>query len=76
MLGDSDEPSDKMENHADRPEIKDAEISDVGSSIRFSNTVRKNLFYLAVGFGQDPRKDIFDFLSRFMKSRLQSENQD
>jgi two-component system phosphate regulon sensor histidine kinase PhoR len=50
VLGDSDQPSEKMENHGNRPEIRDAEISDVGSSIRFSKTLQKNLFYLAVTF--------------------------
>jgi two-component system phosphate regulon sensor histidine kinase PhoR len=56
VLGDSDEPSDKMENHADRPEIKDAEISDVGSSIRFSKTMQRNFFYLAIATKQGPDK--------------------
>jgi two-component system phosphate regulon sensor histidine kinase PhoR len=48
VLGDSDEPSAVMENHGDRPEIKDAEISDTGSSVRYSKTLRKNLLYIAV----------------------------
>lgn len=48
VLGDSDELSDNMENHGDRPEIRDAEISEVGSSMRFSKTIKKDLFYLAV----------------------------
>jgi two-component system phosphate regulon sensor histidine kinase PhoR len=48
VLGDSDEPSSKMENHADRPEIRDAGMSDAGSSIRVSKTLGKDLFYLAI----------------------------
>lgn len=48
VLGDSDEISDNMENHGDRPEIRDAEINEVGSSTRFSNTIKKDLFYLAI----------------------------
>ncbi|MEW6067324.1 MAG: two-component system histidine kinase PnpS [Nitrospirota bacterium] len=48
VLGDSDEPSHKMENHADRPEIKDAAINGDGSSIRFSKTIKTDLFYLAI----------------------------
>jgi len=48
VLGDSDEPSVTMENHLDRPEIKDAEVGDLGSSIRYSKTLHKNLFYLAI----------------------------
>ncbi len=48
VLGDSDEPSNMMENHSNRPEIKEAEINDIGSAIRYSNTLKKNLFYLAI----------------------------
>jgi two-component system phosphate regulon sensor histidine kinase PhoR len=48
VLGDSDEPSDKMENHLNRPEVKDAAVSDVGSSVRFSKTIQRDLFYLAI----------------------------
>jgi two-component system, OmpR family, phosphate regulon sensor histidine kinase PhoR len=48
VLGDSDEPSESMENHADRPEIRDADIKDVGTSIRYSSTLKKNLLYLAL----------------------------
>lgn len=56
VLGDSDEPSEKMENHSDRPEIKDAEISDVGSSIRYSKTIQKDLLYLAIAVNKDTDK--------------------
>ncbi|MEW6586391.1 MAG: hypothetical protein AB1442_12375, partial [Nitrospirota bacterium] len=56
VLGDSDEPSELMENHADRPEIRDADISGTGHSIRFSNTLKKNLFYLAITVGEGPDK--------------------
>ena len=56
VLGDSDEPSENMENHLNRPEIRDAEISDIGSSIRYSKTVRRNLFYLAITFHNNQDK--------------------
>jgi two-component system phosphate regulon sensor histidine kinase PhoR len=56
VLGDSDEPSAKMENHADRPEIKEADISGKGSSIRYSKTVGQNLFYLAIVVHQNSEK--------------------
>ena len=56
VMGDSDEPSEKMENHSDRPEIKDAEISDVGSSIRYSKTIQKDLLYLAIAINKDTDK--------------------
>ncbi len=56
VLGDSDKASEKMENHGNRPEIREAELSDVGSSIRFSKTIRKNLFYLAITFHNNSDK--------------------
>ncbi len=56
VLGDSDEPSGKMDNHSNRPEIKDAEVSDIGSSIRFSKTLQRDLFYLAIKINQGPDK--------------------
>jgi hypothetical protein len=45
-----------MENHSDRPEIKEAAISGVGTSIRRSKTLQKDLFYLAVSPSRIQRK--------------------
>jgi len=56
VLGDSDEPSAQMENHADRLEIRDADISEIGSSTRFSNTIKRDLFYLAIAIDGDEGK--------------------
>jgi two-component system phosphate regulon sensor histidine kinase PhoR len=56
VLGDSDEPSGTMENHLDRPEIKEADLSDIGTSVRYSRTLQKNLFYLAVAFENDAER--------------------
>ena len=56
VLGDSDELSSSMENHGDRSEIKDADISGIGSAVRFSKTIGRNLFYLAVAFDQGTEK--------------------
>ncbi len=56
VAGDSDEPSDKMENHLDRPEIKEASVSNTGSSIRFSSTLHKDFFYLASALNNDPER--------------------
>jgi two-component system phosphate regulon sensor histidine kinase PhoR len=52
VLGDSDEFSYKMENHLNQPEIQDAMISDVGSSVRLSRTLSKNFFYLAIAINR------------------------
>ncbi len=54
VAGDSDESSEKMENHSDRPEIKEASVTDTGRSIRLSNTVHKEFFYFAVALGGSP----------------------
>ena len=57
VLGDSDENSTAMENHLSRPEITAAagNPDGVGSSRRFSNTVKTDLFYAAVALRDDER---------------------
>jgi len=47
VVGDSAEVSEKMENHAHRPEIIEAMRAGTGSAIRFSTTVRYNMLYRA-----------------------------
>lgn len=47
VLGDSHEDPARMDNHVGRPEIKEALLGNVSSSIRYSNTVKENLIYLA-----------------------------
>jgi two-component system phosphate regulon sensor histidine kinase PhoR len=56
VLGDSDEPSSLMDNHSNREEIIEAETNDIGSAIRFSKTINKNLFYLAMAITKDSQK--------------------
>lgn len=56
VLGDSDQFSGSMENHLNRPEIQAADISNIGSSIRFSKTISRDLFYLAIAVNQDSNK--------------------
>jgi two-component system phosphate regulon sensor histidine kinase PhoR len=56
VLGDSDEPSERMDNHSDRPEIRDAEISNIGNSIRFSKTIQQDFYYLAIAVNQNTEK--------------------
>ncbi|MEW6456491.1 MAG: two-component system histidine kinase PnpS [Acidobacteriota bacterium] len=51
VVGDSDvsvEAIPYIENHKDRPEIKEAFMGRIGSKIRFSNTVKLNMLYVAV----------------------------
>jgi two-component system phosphate regulon sensor histidine kinase PhoR len=53
VVGDSDEDPAIMENHSDRPEIADAFKADFGWSLRFSNTLGKNMMYVAVPIKKD-----------------------
>ena len=48
VLGDSYVNPQKMENHADRPEIRKATAGETAMNIRFSNTLQKKLFYVAI----------------------------
>ncbi|MBI4529220.1 MAG: PAS-domain containing protein [Deltaproteobacteria bacterium] len=47
VLGDSDQPSSSMENHGIRPEVVEALSDGVGSSVRYSETVRYEMLYQA-----------------------------
>lgn len=47
-LGDSAENPANMDNHADRPEVKEALSGKVSKQMRFSYTVQENLFYIAI----------------------------
>ena len=47
VVGDSDEDTKIMQNHSDRPEIIDAFKADSGWSLRFSDTLGKNMMYVA-----------------------------
>ncbi len=48
VLADSFEDPNRMENHADRPEIIEAFAEGRGRSTRYSDTVRRELVYLAL----------------------------
>ncbi len=53
VLADSDEDPDLMENHSDRPEIKDASGKKKGVASRYSATLDEEMFYLAVPLDRD-----------------------
>jgi len=55
VVGDSDSNPATMKDHSDRPEFKEALSSDVGRSIRFSDTLGKSMMYLAVAVAKDGR---------------------
>lgn len=47
VLGDSDSDTAALDNHINRPEIQQAIVSGKGWSIRFSNTLKYDLLYVA-----------------------------
>jgi two-component system phosphate regulon sensor histidine kinase PhoR len=55
VIGDSDEKPIKMENHANRPEIKTAYTGIIGKSVRFSNTLGKRMMYVALPLTRNDR---------------------
>jgi two-component system, OmpR family, phosphate regulon sensor histidine kinase PhoR len=48
VLGDTEKRPNAMDNHIDRPEIQVSLRGDIGSSMRFSDTVKKYMLYVAV----------------------------
>lgn len=48
VLCDTDRAPAGMDNHGDRPEIRTALRGQIGTSIRYSHTTRKNMLYVAV----------------------------
>jgi len=59
VLGDTDLTKEQLlivENHANRPEVKDALVKGFGVSKRFSYTIKKDMLYIAIPFGQGDDK--------------------
>ncbi len=50
VIYDSDEDPQVMDNHKARPEVAQALDGAAGTSMRFSNTVKKNMMYVAVPY--------------------------
>jgi two-component system phosphate regulon sensor histidine kinase PhoR len=48
VLGDSHEDPARMDNHAERPEVREALMGKTGQAVRFSRTLNENRMYLAV----------------------------
>jgi two-component system phosphate regulon sensor histidine kinase PhoR len=48
VLADSEKDPSTMENHGDRPEIREALKGAIGQSIRYSSTLKNDLLYLAL----------------------------
>jgi two-component system phosphate regulon sensor histidine kinase PhoR len=65
VLADSEENPEKMENHGMRPEILPALYGKTGSSLRFSDTVKEEMLYVAI-----PLKDNTDSLMGALRVSL------
>ncbi len=48
VVGDSEEAPENMNNHADRFEVAEALLGNVGTSNRYSSTLRQDMMYLAI----------------------------
>ncbi|MBM3211805.1 HAMP domain-containing protein, partial [Candidatus Poribacteria bacterium] len=48
VIGDSERKPEEMENHFDRPEFQVALSGEIGSSIRYSNTLKTKMSYVAI----------------------------
>jgi two-component system phosphate regulon sensor histidine kinase PhoR len=55
VVGDSDEDPQMMENHAGRPEIKKALSGKTGISTRYSETLQKEMMYVAIPVKKEGR---------------------
>lgn len=51
----------RLENHSNRPEIREALRTGSGMSRRYSHTLKKDLLHIAVSFGQDRSKGVLRF---------------
>ncbi len=48
VLGDSHEDPARMDNHAERPEVREALMGNTGKAVRFSQTLGESRMYLAI----------------------------
>lgn len=53
VLSDSEESPTLMDNHSDRPEIKEAMLGKTGRSIRYSFTLETDMLYIAIPMVED-----------------------
>ena len=53
-VGDSEADPGRMENHLDRPEVRQAMLGQIGSADRFSETINRRMMYVALPVGRDP----------------------
>ncbi|MBS4540072.1 PAS domain-containing protein [Clostridium sp. D2Q-11] len=79
VIGDSDINIDLLENHKDRPEISKAYKDKIGVSQRYSKSLDKNMYYVAVPFKDNnsslavirlavPLKDIAEYTRNLVRN--------
>ncbi len=61
VLCDSEKDPASLENHASRPEIREALEGRTGTAVRFSSTLEENLLYVAVPFAYQGRRGVVRF---------------
>ena len=70
VLFDNDVSADSLENHIDRPEVRDALMQGVGESVRTSDTMKLLTFYYALKLSDNTiirvSKDVSSFLNLFV----------
>jgi two-component system phosphate regulon sensor histidine kinase PhoR len=54
VVGDSEVEPGRMENHLDRPEVRQAILGQIGSAYRFSETINRQMMYVTLPVGQQP----------------------
>ena len=55
VIGESEQSSEHMENHRSRPEVQKALAGEVGTEIRYSDTLKLNMMYTALPIFQEGR---------------------
>ncbi len=63
VLGDSDADSERLENHGHRQEVQQAALNGIGMSIRFSDTLKYDLLYVAMKISSGQEQEGFIRLS-------------
>ncbi|MBI5064076.1 MAG: PAS domain-containing protein [Desulfatitalea sp.] len=54
VVGDSEADPGQMENHGDRPEVRQATQGQTGNAFRFSQTINRKMMYMALPIGRQP----------------------
>ncbi len=75
VLGESDLDAAEMENHLNRPEIQEARSNGVGSSQRYSETVKFDMLYVAVPISVAGEQLGFSRLALPLEEVIESRNQ-